>query len=112
MTAVGYDRERLSTGTQAPSAGGTLTPDLSTGQTVVIQMPAGNITIANPTNMLTGDLLTFIIIQDGIGTRLVTWGSGFKKAITLSTLANSKDSVTYRFDGTNWNQIGSVLAIV
>lgn len=111
MTAVGYDRERLVLATQTPVASATLTPDLSSGQMWVIQMPAGNITVANPINMLAGDLLTFIIIQDSVGTRMVTWGSSFKKLLTLSTLANSRDSVTYRFDGANWNQIGSTLAI-
>ena len=111
MTAAGYDRERLSPATQTPAASATVTPDMALGKVWVVQMPAGNITIANPINTAYADVLTLIIIQDAVGTRLVTWGSAYKKLITLSVVANSRDSVTYRFDGTNWNQIGSALAI-
>ena len=111
-TAVGLDRYQLSVPTQTPAAAGTVTPDLSQGSAWIIQMPAGNITVANPINAFPGDDLNLIVIQDGVGTRLVTWGSAYKKLLTLSTLANSRDSVIFKFDGTNWNQVGSALAII
>lgn len=97
-----------------PSAGGTVTPDMSTGSQLAIAMPAGNITVANPTNSLNGDMLTVYITQDSVGARLVTWGNAFRKAVTLSITANALDSITFCFNSSNstWNQVGgAALAI-
>jgi len=106
-----HQRLVLVQATATPDPAGTVTPDFSLGLTLPIQMPAGNITIASAINAQSGDTFTLFIIQDSIGTRTVTWGSGWKKSITLSVTANAKDSLTFRFDGTNNEQIGSVLAI-
>ncbi len=111
-TAAFLDRYQLTPGLQSPAAAGTVTPDLSMGLVWKIQMPAGNITVANPMNAYPGDELTLIIIQDGVGTRTVTWGSLYKKLVTLSTLANARDTVSFKFDGTDWSQVGSALAIL
>lgn len=108
---LAHQRSTLVQTTATPSGGGTVTPDFSLGLTLPIQMPAGNITIANATNAQAGDILTLFVIQDSVGTRTVTWGALYKKAITLSVTANAKDSLTFRYDGTNFEQIGSVLAI-
>jgi hypothetical protein len=113
MTATGPDRYRIAVPMQSPAATGTVTPDLSFGPVWLIQMPAGNITIANPINAYLGDMLTLVILQDSIGARTVTWGSSYKKLVTLTITANARDSVTFRFDGTNWNQMGAgALALV
>jgi hypothetical protein len=74
-------------------------------------MPAGNITIADPTNAMAGEILIFIIVQDSIGLRTITWGAHYFKNVTLSVGANLRDTVTFVFGGTNWNQISSTLAI-
>jgi hypothetical protein len=99
-----------------PSAGGTVTPDMSQGAQLAIIMPAGNITIANPVNGQDGDFLTVYILQDALGARLVTWGANFRKGvIALSITANALDAVTFRYSAgaVKWNQIAApVLAIV
>jgi hypothetical protein len=99
-----------------PSAGGTVTPDMSLGSQLAIIMPAGNITIANPINAWDGDWLTIFPVQDSIGGRLITWGSNFRKGvIALSITANALDAVTFRYSAgaVKWNQITTpVLAIV
>ena len=60
---------------------------------------AGNRTIANPTNVRTGDVLVVELIQDATGGRTVTWGSNFRwpddEAPTLSTDPNSRDIATF-----------------
>ena len=112
-TALSFEgRKSLVVPTQTPGAGGTVTPDLSQGWTWPIQMPAGNITIANPVNGLPGEELTLVITQDAVGTRTVSWGSVFRKGVlSLSIGANAVDLVAYVFDGNIWRQIGSVLGL-
>lgn len=69
----------------SPAALGTVTPDAQASNMVYIQMPAGNITVANPINTSTGSTapaatLTIIIKQDGVGSRTITWGAKYKFA--------------------------------
>jgi hypothetical protein len=109
---LAHQRATMVQATANPSGGGTVTPDLSLGLTIPIQMPAGNITVANATNAQNGDIFTIFVIQDAIGARTVTWGSAYKKsALTLTVTANAKDCVTFRYDGTSFVQIGSALAV-
>ncbi len=110
-TASGADRYRMVVGTQSPAGAGTVTPDLSQGCVWPIQMPAGNVTIANPLNAMAGDHLTLVITQDGVGARTITWGSAYKKNVTLSVTAAARDTITFRYDGTNWNQVSSTLLL-
>jgi len=68
-----------------PAALGTVTHDSQSSNVAYIQLPAGNITIANPTNTSTGasapaSTLTIIMKQDGAGSRTITWGAKFKFA--------------------------------
>jgi hypothetical protein len=95
---------------QHPSAGGTVTPDLSLGSIWQIFFPAGNITVANPINMAVGDLLTLAFIQDGIGGRTVTWGNNLYRARTfaLTVTAGAIDSVMFRYaPQLNWGQVAA-----
>lgn len=59
---------------------------------------------ANPTNLVAGTTYTFKVIQDNVGSRLVTWGSVFKwpndTAPVLTTVANRTDLFTFYYDGT------------
>lgn len=107
-----HQRDKLVQAAATPAGAGTVTPDCSAGLVVPITMPAGNITIAAPTNARAGDILQFLITQDGVGSRTVTWDAAFKKAaLTLTTTASATDSISFRFDGTNWNETGRALAI-
>jgi hypothetical protein len=56
----------------------------------------GNRTLANPTNAIDGEKVTWELIQDGTGNRTITLGSQFDlgtdiASITLSTTANTRD---------------------
>jgi hypothetical protein len=89
-------------GTQ--SAGGTLTPDFSLANSVTATFGAGNLTIANPTNVKAGQQYVLSLTQDGTGSRTVTWGANYKwqggTAPTLSTAASAKDIISCWADTT------------
>lgn len=80
--------------TYSPSGGGTATLDLSLANGHIITMPAGNITIAlsNDTN---NQIFWVSILQDGTGSRTVTWFSTIRwaggSAPTLTTTASKRD---------------------
>lgn len=87
--------------TYTPSAAGTATLDLSKGNVHHITMPAGNITIAI-SNSTAGQCIILRILQDGTGSRTVTWFTTIKWAggstPTLTTAASKAD--TFGFEVT------------
>lgn len=77
--------------------GATITPDFAAGRNFTVTL-GGNRALANPSNQVAGQSGVIIIKQDGTGNRTLSWGSAFKfagGAPTLSTAANSVDSVAY-----------------
>lgn len=87
-----------------PSAAGTATLDVTTGNIHNITMPAGNITIA-VSNEAVGQCFMIEILQDGTGSRTVTWFSTIKwaggSAPTLTTTASKRDTFGFRVTGTD-----------
>lgn len=65
---------------------------------------AGNRTMAAPTNLYVGTYLLHVI-QDGVGSRTITWNAVFKwpqaTAPVLSTAINRHDIISFICDGTN-----------
>ena len=90
--------------TYSPDAAGTATLDLSTGNEHRITMPAGNITIAI-SNETDGQKFIVSILQDGTGSRTVTWFSTIKwpdnTEPTLTTTANKRDVFGFIVTGTD-----------
>lgn len=84
-------------GTQ--SAGGTLTMDFSAGNYHSATFGAGNLTIANPSNIKSGECGFLALTQDATGSRTATWGTDWKwaggTAPTLTTAANAVDLITW-----------------
>lgn len=89
-------------GTQ--SAAGTLTPDFSASNSTTFTFGAGNLTIANPTNVKAGQTYQFKATQDGTGSRTIAWGTNYKwaggSAPTLSTAAGKSDIISCWADTT------------
>lgn len=87
----------------SPAGGATATLDLSKGNTHQITMPAGNITIAL-SNATTGQFFAIRILQDGTGSRTVTWFSTIRwaggTAPTLTTSASKADMLVFEVTGT------------
>lgn len=69
----------------------TVTPDLSDGNVFVIGTLTGNVTIANPTNLVDGKTFRMLVTQDGTGSRTITLGNKFLKVGTPSTTASYID---------------------
>jgi hypothetical protein len=81
----------------------TITWDLSLGQIATVTL-GGNRTIAAPTNMKVGSYVLHVL-QDGSGSRTLTWNSVFKwpagVAPVLTTTASRRDVFSFVCDGTN-----------
>jgi hypothetical protein len=88
---------------QTLTDGATINWNTALGQIATVTL-AGNRTMAAPTNLKVG---TYIlnVIQDGTGSRTITWNSVFKwtaaTAPPLTTAANSRDVFSFFSDGTN-----------
>jgi hypothetical protein len=64
----------------------------------------GNRTLANPTNLQSGQSGLIRIVQDGTGSRTLAYGANWKfpggTAPTLTTAANAVDLLSWYYDGT------------
>ena len=73
---------------------------------------AGNRTIAAPsgTTPAAGQFVSLLIIQDGTGSRTLTWNAVFEfasdTAPTLTTTANLGDVFVFRYNGAKWLEVG------
>jgi len=68
-----------------------------------------------PTNPVAGAFISLLIIQDGTGSRTITWNAAFEfpsdAAPTLTTTADLADLFVFRYHNTKWLQVGSTLAL-
>jgi hypothetical protein len=81
--------------------------DATAGEVVQVTLTAGR-AVGAPLNPAIGQSLTFVLVQDGTGGRAVTWNAVFKQAWsdTGNTLSK-RSTITFTYDGTNWNQVGA-----
>ena len=81
--------------------GATITPDFAVANNFSVTL-GGNRTLANPTNLTTGQSGVIRIAQDGTGSRTLAYGSYWKfpggTAPTLTTAASSIDILAYYVD--------------
>jgi hypothetical protein len=70
----------------------------------------GNRTLAAPTNNTTGQFISILVIQDGTGSRTLTWNAVFEfkddTAPTLTTTASKGDVFVFRYNGSKWLEMG------
>jgi len=76
----------------------TVTPDFAASNNFTLTL-AHTMNFANPTNCTPGQSGSIFLVQDGTGSRVITWGSYFDwaggTAPTLSTAAGSVDRLDY-----------------
>ncbi len=76
----------------------TITPDFADSNNFTCTL-GHNATIANPTNLTAGQSGSIFLVQDGTGSRTVSWGSSWDfaggTAPTLTTAASAVDRVDY-----------------
>ena len=99
---------------QTLTDGATIDWNLSTQQVAKVTL-GGNRTLNAPTNQQAGAFYSLAIIQDGTGSRTLTFNSAYKftgaSAPTLSTTASAKDIIIFKSDGTNLLEVGRSLNI-
>jgi hypothetical protein len=82
----------------------TVTWNVKSGTTAQVTL-GGSRTLAAPTNLTNGQTYTLHVVQDGTGSRTITWNTVFKwpggTAPTLSTGAGKRDVFVFSTDGTN-----------
>lgn len=98
--ADGSHKPMLTTVTaHSPAAGATEDLDVSVGNIHHVTMPAGNITLT-VSNETVGQCFIVEILQDGTGSRIVTWFSTISwaggSAPVLTTIAGKKDVFGFR----------------
>jgi hypothetical protein len=78
--------------------GATITPDFDANQNFSVTL-GGNRTLANPSNIDAGQTGSIFVVQDGTGSRTLSFGAYWKfpggTAPTLSTAAGSVDRIDY-----------------
>ena len=89
--------------------GSTVSWDVSTEDVAKVTL-AGNRTLAAPTNATTGQFISLLIIQDGTGSRTLTWNAVYEfasdTAPTLTTTASKGDVFVFRYNGSKWLEVG------
>ena len=89
--------------------GSTVNWDASTQDVCKLTL-GGNRTMAAPTNNTTGQFISILVIQDGTGSRTLTWNAVFEfasdTAPTLTTTANLGDVFVFRYNGSKWLEVG------
>ena len=87
----------------------TVTWDASTQDVCKLTL-GGNRTLAAPTNNTTGQFISILVIQDGTGSRTLTWNAVFEfasdTAPTLTTTASKGDVFVFRYIGSKWLEVG------
>jgi len=91
-------------GTVTLTDGANISVDASLGNVFEVTL-GGNRTLDNPTNLVDGQTFIFRVIQDGTGSRTLSYGTAYRfpggTEPTLSTDANAVDYLTGVSDGTN-----------
>jgi hypothetical protein len=94
--------------------GATIDWDMATESVAKVTL-GGNRTLNEPTNGSTGQFCSLLIIQDGTGSRTLTWNAVFEfttdTAPTLTTTAGLADLFTFRYNGTKWLEVGRNLTL-
>ena len=76
----------------------TITPDFGANQNFTVTL-GGNRTLANPTNVVVGQTGSIFLVQDGTGSRTLSFGTQYDfaggTAPTISTTAAAVDRIDY-----------------
>jgi hypothetical protein len=95
---------------QTLTDGATISWDVST-QSVAKVTLGGNRTLSAPSNALgAGQFISLLVIQDGTGSRTLTWNAVYEfasdTAPTLTTTGGKGDLFVFRYNGTKWLEVG------
>ena len=87
----------------------TISWDVSTSPVAKVTL-AGNRTLGAATNAQTGQFISILFIQDGTGSRTITFNAAYEHtedtAPTLTTTASKGDLFVYRYNGSKFLEVG------
>ena len=96
------------------SDGATISWDVAASPIAKVTI-ADNRTLAAASNGTTGQFVSLLIIQDGTGSRTITWNAVYEfkddTAPTLTTTAAKGDIFTFRYNGSKFLEIGRNTAL-
>ena len=98
-------------GTEATlTDGATVAWDVSASPIAKLTL-GGNRTLSAPTNAVgSGQYISLLVIQDGTGSRTLTWNAAYEfkddTAPTLTITASKGDIFTFRYNGSKWLEVG------
>ena len=74
-----------------------------------------NVEFDEPSNPTTGQFISILCIQDGVGSRTIAWNGVFEfasdTAPTATTTAAKGDLFSFRYNGAKWLCVGTTLAL-
>lgn len=70
---------------------------------IFVMTLTGNVTSSTLVNGTAGETVTFILSQDGTGSRTFVWPTNINGAPGILAAANAVTKVNFTFDGTAWN---------
>jgi hypothetical protein len=90
--------------------GATISWDVSTKSVAKVTL-GGNRTLSAPSNSAgAGQFVSLLVIQDGTGSRTLTWNAVYEfasdTAPTLTTTGGKGDLFVFRYNGTKWLEVG------
>jgi len=90
--------------------GATISWDVSTKSVAKVTL-GGNRTLSAPSNALDeGQFISLLVIQDGTGSRTLTWNAVYEfasdTAPTLTTTGGKGDLFVFRYNGSKWLEVG------
>jgi len=89
--------------------GSSITWNASTEDVAKVTL-AGNRTLGSASSGTTGQFISLLIIQDGTGSRTLTWNAAYEFAAdtapTLTTTASKGDLFVFRYNGSKWLEVG------
>ena len=92
----------------------TITWDASTSPVAKVTLGA-NRTLASASSGGTGQFISLLVIQDGTGSRTLTWNAAYEfkddTAPTLTTTASKGDLFVFRYNGSKWLEVGRNTAL-
>ena len=75
----------------------------------------GNRTLGAASGGVAGQFISLLVIQDGTGSRTLTWNAAYEFAAdtapTLTTTASKGDLFVFRYNGSKWLEVGRNLAL-
>jgi hypothetical protein len=92
------------------ASGTPITPDPYLGEIIKIDLTAP-VTINLPTvSAHIGKKMTFLFVQDATG-RAITFNAAYRRTAVMSTVANTRSTITFAFDGFDWTESASSVGV-